>query len=433
MLRQIPIFLIMLVCIFHSQSVLAEDFPKKQPAYDQLISAVDYTLLQTALSGKIPVDSTDVIGSTALIYAATLGDLDKVKKLINLGANINHRKHNGSTALIAAAQAGESEVVELLMNKGADPNLKAILSNVKQKDGRTISYEIDSVFQATRFNYIETLEMLLSKGANPNPNIRYTPLSTAYSQRHDQAFDLLLEYGADPNTTLPVLGGGDRVSLIELAVSEKAELYVNKLKNAGAYLDDKAQSGYKSAPMSSQSQLDATMLNLFAKKGDYDGAKQLLKKNPNIRLMPHYAVEMRVSSAVLITNLAYENANYDFVELMLLNGADANAIWSESAYNNSRDYSPMIANIHGLKFDGVKGNREKRHKIMMLLLEYGAEVFDPQLIHEAYKRDIEFAKILIEYGADPNPVMDTGITVLETFENELKEVNNLMKGVSGSE
>jgi hypothetical protein len=59
---------------------------------------------------------------TPLIKAAALGDLARVRKLLDQGADPNQRGWMGGTALLHAASRGHSEVVKLLLSRGGDPN-----------------------------------------------------------------------------------------------------------------------------------------------------------------------------------------------------------------------------------------------------------------------------------------------------------------------
>ena len=52
--------------------------------------------------------------------AAGNGNLDKIKMLIDGGADINAANENGITPLIAAKIAGRDEVVQMLLKKGAN-------------------------------------------------------------------------------------------------------------------------------------------------------------------------------------------------------------------------------------------------------------------------------------------------------------------------
>jgi ankyrin repeat protein len=58
--------------------------------------------------------------------AATLGDIETVKKHLAAGVDVNAKNGSGSTPLHYAAVTGQKEVVELLIAEGADVNAKSI-------------------------------------------------------------------------------------------------------------------------------------------------------------------------------------------------------------------------------------------------------------------------------------------------------------------
>lgn len=59
------------------------------------------------------------------VWAASNGDLPRVKEMVSQKTNVNARAFDdGQTALIAAARGGKQNVVEFLVANGADINLK---------------------------------------------------------------------------------------------------------------------------------------------------------------------------------------------------------------------------------------------------------------------------------------------------------------------
>ena len=64
-------------------------------------------------------------GNTPLMSAASNGDINAVKRLLNEGADVNAKNSDNWTALTKAARDGNTEIVKLLIEKGADVHAKA--------------------------------------------------------------------------------------------------------------------------------------------------------------------------------------------------------------------------------------------------------------------------------------------------------------------
>ena len=74
--------------------------------------------------------NVDVDGWTPLVYAAINGRMKVVEFLVDYGANIETRYYCGRTVLWMASYWGEIEVVKFLVDRGVDVN-------VRDADGRT--------------------------------------------------------------------------------------------------------------------------------------------------------------------------------------------------------------------------------------------------------------------------------------------------------
>ncbi|TMH03214.1 MAG: ankyrin repeat domain-containing protein [Betaproteobacteria bacterium] len=59
--------------------------------------------------------------NSAITYAATSGQNDVVRLLLDAGADVNAKGPNGTTALMMAVRGGHTDTVDLLLAKGADP------------------------------------------------------------------------------------------------------------------------------------------------------------------------------------------------------------------------------------------------------------------------------------------------------------------------
>lgn len=98
--------------------------------------------------------------NSALYVAASQGDLDTVKRLVQEGVDVNSRGKTaiGMTALGAACNFGERAVAEYLLEHGADPNIPDAF-------GRTpIEYSIGESESSAQL-----VKLLLRYKANPRP------------------------------------------------------------------------------------------------------------------------------------------------------------------------------------------------------------------------------------------------------------------------
>ena len=66
----------------------------------------------------------DSNGMTALMYAATLGQVRAIQQLLELGADIDAKDNDKRTALILAADRGYGNAVKELLDAGADKHIK---------------------------------------------------------------------------------------------------------------------------------------------------------------------------------------------------------------------------------------------------------------------------------------------------------------------
>ena len=61
-------------------------------------------------------------GSTPLLFAARVGDVESARLLIAAGADVNDALPDGVSALVLAAHSGHGALGALLLEKGANPN-----------------------------------------------------------------------------------------------------------------------------------------------------------------------------------------------------------------------------------------------------------------------------------------------------------------------
>jgi hypothetical protein len=103
------------------------------------------------------IDINDVVKESysPLIIAAQLGRVRTVRKLIDLGAQVNAYTMDGDTALIEAAHENQLEVMLVLIEKGADIDFQ-------DQEGYT------ALMWATEAGHIEAVTLLIKAGADIN-------------------------------------------------------------------------------------------------------------------------------------------------------------------------------------------------------------------------------------------------------------------------
>jgi ankyrin repeat protein len=161
---------------------------------------------------------------TALMYAARDGAAKSARVLARSGADLNVTDPDGTSALLFAIINGHYDVAGVLLEEGADPD-------VSDRTGMTPLYAaVDMHTLGSTFGRpdpdpsvidgsVSAIELLLEYGANPNSTLRTKVLKRVYNagdarlgegstpfMRAARGGDvavmrLLLEYGADPALT----------------------------------------------------------------------------------------------------------------------------------------------------------------------------------------------------------------------------------------
>lgn len=161
----------------------------------QAIKAKDIQKVKELLSRGADVNAMGknifgVDNITPLSLAASDGDTEIVRLLLEKGANVNFRHPlGGGTPLTDAAMPGHTEIVRLLLEKGADINAK------DEYMGYT------ALMNAAFAGRTETMRLLVEKGAGVNDKAGdgSTPLHIALILCRTETVKLLLEKGADVN------------------------------------------------------------------------------------------------------------------------------------------------------------------------------------------------------------------------------------------
>ncbi|MDR2169899.1 MAG: ankyrin repeat domain-containing protein [Planctomycetaceae bacterium] len=154
----------------------------------QIVQKTDF------LTNQKNVFNSDEIqnGLEVLFETIEQGDLDKLKNLIDSGANVNAKDEDNWTLLhCAASYNSNSSILKYLVLQGADVN-------AKDEDGWTALH-----YAASENNNVEIVEYLISQGIDGNVKNKdgSTPLHCA-AKNSNASIDilkLLESHGADVN------------------------------------------------------------------------------------------------------------------------------------------------------------------------------------------------------------------------------------------
>ena len=305
------------------------------------------------------------------------GDVQRVRTLLQQGADPNEADEFGNTALMLVALMHQEEIAGLLLEAGADPNRQ-------NQSGTT------ALYNAVINSQIGIIRLLLEHGADPN---LYEPLIAAVEAAEGvQIVKLLLENGADAN----VRDDQDRTAI---EVVESQLQYVRNAKDVTSDLREGAESrlieildllrnaGAGRPRPPAQNLLEA------AKGGRLDEVKAFLAKGG--------PVDSRDSNGLTPLIWAAFKGYGDAVTLLLTNGADVNA------QSHNGETALMLA--------AGGGHRE----VTRGLIEHGGDVNTREkgggtaLMSAVVGRDIAVVKMLLQNGADVNvQTYDDGFTAL---------------------
>jgi ankyrin repeat protein len=153
-------------------------------------------LVEQLLARGADVDSTDLLGNTAAIWAACTNHVDLLRLLLAAGADPNRTAYRGSTALLQAAGEGHLEAVQLLL---AVPGIDVAAADA---DGVAPLLEVCCCQRGDPGAWAEVAAQLLAAGA-PAAALRSSarlcgPVVAALLQRLAEAERQLAEH-----TTMP--------------------------------------------------------------------------------------------------------------------------------------------------------------------------------------------------------------------------------------
>ena len=199
-------------------------------------------MTELLLSAGANVDVRDSSGESALQLAASLGNVDVVRRLLDQGADPNALGRD-TTPLGVAAYQGDPEIVALLLSRGADSN-RAVPGSRRERHGTPLSMALMPVSGAPQRNddvrRLRVVSLLLDAGADVDLRDRQgrTLLHVVAAHGDLKAAELLLSRGAAINVV-----DAQGSTPLHLAVREGHAAVAAQLLDRGADVRVKAGDG----------------------------------------------------------------------------------------------------------------------------------------------------------------------------------------------
>lgn len=429
----------------------------ESPLADAIEAREFATATELLEAGEDP-SSTQVDGSTPLLWASYFDEVELVETLLAAGASPTSANRFGATPLHYACLNGSARAIAALIAHGADPN-------EVRAGGET------ALMTATRTGNLDAVQTLVEAGADLEATLPggQTAIMWAASEGHRDVVAYLIEAGADFKKTVP-----SGFTPIMFAVREGQAEVVHLLLDAGVdintVISPTGSRGYK-PPF-----VNSSMLIMAIENGHFELADELLDRGADPNDQRSGFAPLHTLSWVRRPDLG-DNASGDPIPIgwgrmtsiemaqsLIDHGADVNLKLTSGSHRSQRtaqlpnlgntpfmlachtgdvelaelllahDADPFMGNADGttpfLAASGVgrhapeeeAGNEDDALTLLAMLLELGADVNqrdynDETAMHgAAYANWPRVADFLIANGADIevwNQPNDRGWTPLD--------------------
>jgi uncharacterized protein len=336
----------------------------RSPTLIDAAKNADGNRVRLLVQGGANVNATDADGTTALHWASHRDDLESADLLIRAGAKVNAATDLGATPLWTASLNGSAAMVRRLLQAGANPNLALLRGETP-------------LMVASRSGNPDIVEQLLAKDADANARAArgQTALMWAAAQKHSEVVKVLLVHGADVKVRSEVLSqlmavpphglpeynrmipqGGDTALMFAVRAGDLASAKL--LVAAGADVNDADAWGVSASVLAAHAGYGNLVEFLLDKGADANAA----------------------AAGFAALHAAVMRRDEQMVRVLLAHGADPNAplrAWTPTR-RDSKDYNFHPALVGATPF--WLAARFAEPNVMRVLVERGA---DPKFVHEA--------------------------------------------------
>ena len=348
-----------------------------------------------------------------------------VKLLIRNGADVNARNNAGNTALHIAAEMNDLRFATFLVEEaGADVNIAnnegklfwSLASKEKVRWALKILHDPTSVLlhKVVGKNDLQEVKFLIKNGADVNATDKngWVPLHIAAANGNLEILQLLIKQRAEVNareergrTPLHLAVSNTNVwhQQESLVAEEKYLPIVRELIKAGANVNVRDKNGrtplFLTVNITVARELikagaDVNVVNIYNRTTLSERAEQGRKKN--VEFLIENRANLNIGDPPL--SIALLAGHSEIGKLLIIAGADVNK------------GQPLNDLVDVRRIEDVK-------EIMKLMIERGvnldATTDGKSALQEAVNRnDLEFAKLLVKYGADVNVRDSDGDTAL---------------------
>jgi len=176
----------------------------------------DFAALKHSIKTAIAKQQYDTFSK--LTSAAKFGDVDTIRELLRVGADMNAVDYDGRSAFAMACYEGSYKVVELLLDEGVE-------KDTKNRWNKTPLNEAMSNRQGP------VVELLLQWKANTDPDQALSELSSAATQGDLEEIKRLVNSKTDPNvgdydhrTALHMASSGHHLAIVQYLLDNQADV-----------------------------------------------------------------------------------------------------------------------------------------------------------------------------------------------------------------